>query len=51
MMPSTWLRSIRLESRSLAALIMGPKPGMGSYDPTCGSAGLLIKCELALEAK
>jgi len=24
---------------------------MTVYDPTCGSAGLLIKCELALEAK
>ena len=24
---------------------------MGVYDPTCGSAGLLIKCELALDGK
>jgi type I restriction enzyme M protein len=24
---------------------------MGIYDPTCGSAGLLIKCELALDGK
>jgi len=33
------------------ALIMDPQPGMGIYDPTCGSAGLLIRCELRLEAK
>ena len=33
------------------ALIMDPEPGMSCYDPTCGSAGLLIKCELALEEK
>ena len=33
------------------ALIMDPEPGMTCYDPTCGSAGLLIKCELALETK
>ena len=33
------------------ALSMDPQPGMGIYDPTCGSAGLLIKCELALDGK
>jgi type I restriction enzyme M protein len=33
------------------ALIMDPQPGMSVYDPTCGSAGLLIKCELALNGK
>src|SRR6266478_6012714 len=38
------------EVGEIMALIMDPKPGMGIYDPTCGSAGLLIKCELALEA-
>ncbi len=31
------------------AKIMDPEPGMEIYDPCCGSAGLLIKCELALE--
>ncbi len=35
----------------IMALIMDPEPGMTCYDPTCGSAGLLIKCELALERK
>jgi type I restriction enzyme M protein len=35
----------------IMALIMDPEPGMSCYDPTCGSAGLLIKCELALEKK
>ena len=33
------------------ARIMNPEPGMTVYDPCCGSGGLLIKCELALEAK
>jgi len=33
------------------ARIMAPEPGMEIYDPCCGSAGLLIKCELALDEK
>jgi type I restriction enzyme M protein len=33
------------------AKIMDPEPGMEIYDPCCGSAGLLIKCELALAEK
>ena len=33
------------------AKIMDPEPRMEIYDPCCGSAGLLIKCELALEEK
>lgn len=33
------------------AKIMDPEPGMEIYDPCCGSAGLLIKCELALDEK
>jgi type I restriction enzyme M protein len=33
------------------AYIMDAEPGMEVYDPTCGSAGLLIKCELALKEK
>src|SRR5713226_7312989 len=36
------------EVGEIMALIMDPEPGMTCYDPTCGSAGLLIKCELAL---
>jgi type I restriction enzyme M protein len=33
------------------AKIVDPEPGMEIYDPCCGSAGLLIKCELALDEK
>ena len=33
------------------ARVLAPDPGMEIYDPTCGSGGLLIKCELAMEAK
>jgi type I restriction enzyme M protein len=39
------------EVGEIMARIMDPEPGMTVYDPTCGSAGLLIKCELALEQK
>jgi type I restriction enzyme M protein len=39
------------EVGEIMALIMDPEPGMTCYDPTCGSAGLLIKCELALEER
>ncbi|GAB4376258.1 MAG: class I SAM-dependent DNA methyltransferase [Calditrichia bacterium] len=35
----------------IMAKIMDPEPGMEIYDPCCGSAGLLIKCELVLEQK
>ncbi|MCG3110991.1 MAG: type I restriction-modification system subunit M [Candidatus Manganitrophus sp. SB1] len=33
------------------ARIMDVEPGMTVYDPCCGSAGLLIKCELVLQEK
>ena len=33
------------------ARIMDIEPGMDVYDPCCGSAGLLIKCELTLQEK
>jgi len=33
------------------ARIMNPEPTMEIYDPCCGSAGLLIKCELVLNAR
>lgn len=36
------------EVGKIMALIMQPEPGMQIYDPTCGSAGLLIKCEQVL---
>lgn len=35
----------------LMAKIMDAEPGMEIYDPTCGSGGLIIKCELELEKK
>jgi type I restriction enzyme M protein len=33
------------------ARITDPEPGMEIYDPCCGSAGLLVKCELVLNEK
>ncbi|MCG8421196.1 MAG: type I restriction-modification system subunit M [Proteobacteria bacterium] len=33
----------------IMARIMAAEPGMTVYDPCCGSAGLLIKCQLALD--
>ncbi|GAB4290938.1 MAG: class I SAM-dependent DNA methyltransferase [Ignavibacteriaceae bacterium] len=35
----------------IIARILDPEPGMEIYDPCCGSAGLLIKCQLALQEK
>jgi type I restriction enzyme M protein len=35
----------------IMACIMDAEAGMKVYDPCCGSAGLLIKCELVLEHK
>lgn len=35
----------------IMAYIMDAEPGMEVYDPTCGSAGLLIKCEMVLNEK
>lgn len=33
----------------IMARIMSPEPGMEIYDPTCGSAGLLISCQEVLD--
>jgi len=33
------------------ARIMDPQAGMEVYDPCCGSAGLLIKCQIVFEGK
>jgi type I restriction enzyme M protein len=33
------------------AHIMDPDPGMEIYDPCCGSAGLLVKCDIVLDEK
>jgi type I restriction enzyme M protein len=35
----------------LMAYILDPQQGESVYDPACGTAGLLIKCELALAEK
>lgn len=29
--------------------VLAPEPGMEIYDPCCGSGGLLVKCEIAME--
>lgn len=29
--------------------VLQPEPGMEIYDPCCGSGGLLVKCEIAME--
>jgi type I restriction enzyme M protein len=39
------------EVARIMALIVDPDPGMSVYDPCCGSAGLLIACEHALDEK
>ncbi len=39
------------EVAMIMAKVLDPEPGMEIYDPTCGSGGLLIKCELAMEEK
>ncbi len=39
------------EVGEIMARVLAPDPGMEVYDPTCGSGGLLIKCQLAMEAK
>ena len=31
--------------------VLQPEPGMEIYDPTCGSGGLLVKCEIAMEER
>jgi len=35
----------------IMARLMDPEPGMTIYDPCCGSAGLLIKCQIVLHEK
>jgi len=38
-----------MEVGRIMAMVMNAEPGMEVYDPCCGSGGLLIKCELALD--
>jgi len=40
-----------MEVGLIMARILDPEPGMEVYDPCCGSAGLLIKCEIVLNEK
>lgn len=37
------------EVGEIMARVLEPEPGMEIYDPTCGSGGLLIKCEVEME--
>lgn len=39
------------EVGEIMARVLQPEPGMEIYDPTCGSGGLLIKCELEMERR
>ena len=36
---------------NIMAMIMDPEPGMEAYDPDCGSASLLIRCEMVTAEK
>lgn len=37
------------EVGSIMSKVLQPEPGMEIYDPCCGSGGLLVKCEIAME--
>ena len=37
------------EVGTIMSRVLEPEPGMEIYDPTCGSGGLLVKCEIAME--
>jgi len=37
------------EVGTIMSKVLQPQPGMEIYDPCCGSGGLLIKCEIAME--
>ena len=37
------------EVASIMSKVLQPVPGMEIYDPCCGSGGLLVKCEIAME--
>jgi type I restriction enzyme M protein len=37
------------EVGTIMSRVLQPVPGMEIYDPTCGSGGLLVKCEIAME--
>ena len=37
------------EVGEIMSRVLQPEPGMEIYDPCCGSGGLLVKCEVAME--
>ncbi len=39
------------EVGTIMSKVLQPEPGTEIYDPCCGSGGLLIKCEIALEER
>ena len=39
------------EVGTIMSRVLQPEPGMEIYDPTCGSGGLLVKCEIAMEER
>jgi len=39
------------EVGSIMSKVLQPEPGMEIYDPCCGSGGLLVKCEIAMEER
>ena len=39
------------EVGTIMSRVLAPEPGMEIYDPCCGSGGLLVKCEIAMEEK
>lgn len=39
------------EVGTIMTRVLQPEPGMEIYDPTCGSGGLLVKCEIAMEER
>jgi type I restriction enzyme M protein len=39
------------EVGTIMSRVLQPEPGMEIYDPTCGSGGLLVKCEIAMQRR
>ena len=39
------------EVGTIMSRVLQPEPGMEIHDPTCGSGGLLVKCEIAMEER
>jgi type I restriction-modification system DNA methylase subunit len=37
------------EVGTIMSRVLAPEPGITVYDPCCGSGGLLVKCEIAME--